>query len=155
MRAFSLLELVLVLVIMAIAFGLAAPSMGGFARGRKPDDAAAQLVSLAHWARSQAISEAKTYRIRIDPISRTWWAVTVDGTTETAVVRDYGQKFEADESVRIETENLVDLAGPTITFEPGGRSQLGTIRFIGESKTVTVTCTSSLEEFHVFEPEAP
>ena len=45
-RAYTLLELVLVLAIIAATLAMVAPSLSGFARGRRPEEAARKFVSL-------------------------------------------------------------------------------------------------------------
>ena len=57
--AFTLLELVLVLVVLSTALAVAAPSMRGWSKGSTLRDAGDQFLAVARWARSQAVAGAK------------------------------------------------------------------------------------------------
>src|SRR5436305_8653979 len=63
---FTLLELVLVLLVITIAVGIAAPSLRGWSRGSKMRDTADQLVTLARLARTQAATTAQLHRLTLD-----------------------------------------------------------------------------------------
>ena len=79
LRGFTLLELVLVLVVLAIMAGIAAPTLRGFARGRNVPDAAAQLVTLTRWAHAQAIAEGRVYLLNLDPAGGKYWLTVEEG----------------------------------------------------------------------------
>src|SRR3972149_3661562 len=64
---FTLLELILVMVILSTVLAMAAPSLRGFFASRQIQDAAAQILALTQFARSQAVSEGTTYRLNFDP----------------------------------------------------------------------------------------
>ncbi len=63
---YTLFELVLVMAVLLIAAGMAAPSLRNFARGRDAGDAAEQFVAVARWARTQAIAQGAVYRLNVD-----------------------------------------------------------------------------------------
>jgi prepilin-type N-terminal cleavage/methylation domain-containing protein len=66
-RAFTLVELVLVMVVIAVVAAMVMPSLSGTARGRRLGDTANQIVALARMARTQSVTEGKMYRLNIDP----------------------------------------------------------------------------------------
>ena len=80
-HGFTLIELVMVLVIIAIVVGITAPSLGNFITARKLADAASQLAALAHHARNAAISEGRTYRLVVDESAGTYWVEAQDGAS--------------------------------------------------------------------------
>ena len=55
-RAMTLIELILVLGLLATLLAIAAPSLGGFFRGRAVENEARRLLGLARYARTQAVS---------------------------------------------------------------------------------------------------
>ncbi|MGA2439819.1 MAG: prepilin-type N-terminal cleavage/methylation domain-containing protein [Tepidisphaeraceae bacterium] len=57
--AFTLIELILVMLIVTIMAGILAPSLGRFTAGRAVDNFGRQIVGLSQYARAQAISEAR------------------------------------------------------------------------------------------------
>ena len=71
--AFTLLELILVMVIVCVMMAMAATSLRGFWAGRRTDDAASQLLAVTHWARSQAATDGRLYRLNIEPRAGTYW----------------------------------------------------------------------------------
>src|SRR4051812_29637970 len=72
-RAFSLLELILVMLILAIIVAMIVPEMSNFGRNRRAGDCAGQIVAVAHWARTRAIADGVPYRLNVDPQQGTYW----------------------------------------------------------------------------------
>src|SRR5208282_2111327 len=56
-RAFTLVELILVLALLVIVTSLVAPAMSNFIRGRALDSEARRLCALMHAGQSRAVSE--------------------------------------------------------------------------------------------------
>ena len=65
-RAFTLIELVLVLALLVVITSLAAPGMANFIRGRALDSEARRLFSLMHAAQSRAVSEGMPMVLWVD-----------------------------------------------------------------------------------------
>src|SRR5690606_6657053 len=78
-RAFSILELIIVLVIIAVLLSLAAPSLRGFYSAQLTSNAAAQVVTLARFAQQRAMTEARPYRLHLDVQTQTYWLTAQDG----------------------------------------------------------------------------
>src|SRR5215208_972893 len=64
--AFTLLELVLVMVIIATVLAMAAPSLRGWHKGSKMKDTAAEFISLTELARTRAVSSTVVHRLMVD-----------------------------------------------------------------------------------------
>ena len=88
---FTILELVLVLVIMAIVLAIAAPSLQAWRAGSELRYCAEDVVSATHWARSRAICEARTYVLVIDRQNGACGVRVMDGQTATNVAGEFGQ----------------------------------------------------------------
>src|SRR3954464_11941493 len=69
-RAFTLIELMLVLLVIAIALGTVAPSLRGHSRTSKLRDTAEQFVTLTRLARTRAMSTGQPHRIVIGAAPR-------------------------------------------------------------------------------------
>lgn len=74
MRGFSLLEVLLVMALIAIASVLAATALtGGFAGMQLRSDAR-EVAAQLRWTRTQAIASGQAQRFTIDPRAHTWTA---------------------------------------------------------------------------------
>ena len=73
---FTLLELVMVMLIIAIMAGLLAPALFRFTVGRSVENFGRRIVGAAQYARAQSISEARVYRLNLD---RNTGAILADG----------------------------------------------------------------------------
>src|SRR5689334_13604841 len=101
---FTLLELILVMTIVAIIVAMASPMLRGFGEGRRVDNCAGELVALTQWARTQAMTRGATYRLNMDPNSRTYW-LTVDqgdGITFASPGTEFGRVFVAPDGVTLD-----------------------------------------------------
>ena len=65
-RAFTLIELILVLALLAIIASITLPRMSGFIRGRALDSEARRLFALMHAAQSRAVSEGAPMLLWLD-----------------------------------------------------------------------------------------
>jgi type II secretion system protein H len=65
-RAFTLIELILVMALLVIVTSLAAPAMANFIRGRAMDSEARRLVALMHAGQSRAVSEGLPMVLWVD-----------------------------------------------------------------------------------------
>src|SRR5687768_10268701 len=62
-RAFTLIELVVVLVVLTVTIAITAPSLRGWSQGAKLRDAGQQLLAATAFARSQAAATATPHRL--------------------------------------------------------------------------------------------
>ena len=65
-RAFTLIELILVLALLVVITSLAAPAMANFIRGRALDSEARRLFALMHASQSRAVSEGMPMVLWVD-----------------------------------------------------------------------------------------
>ena len=172
---FTLLELVVVMAIMAIIVGMAAPSLRGFAAGRQSVNAADQLVTLTRWARSQAIADATTYRLNLSTQDGTFWVTAQDAGGFHKVATSLGQVFHVPQGMRMTvtidqaapppgqgtgstslsaaaTTLVASTAGtvvPSVDFHPDGRTDPGTISLNDGRHTIEITCLSAAENYKI------
>ena len=137
------------MLVITVVIAMVAPTFHGTSRGRRTGDTANQIVSLALYARSQAITQGKTYRMNLDP----------DAGTYELSVRDYDTfetlsnwSFSAPEGVSITCDVPSQQDGLYIEFRPSGRTDPATIRVMDDDgMVVEVVCESATELFHVAE----
>ena len=125
-RAFTLVELVLVMVVIAVIAAMVVPSLSGSARGRRIGDTANQIVSLARLARTQAVTDGKTYRLNIDPNGGSYW-LTVRDADAFQVLGNWS--YTVPEGLRVECSLQPQQDGLYIEFKQTGRSDPATIWF--------------------------
>ena len=71
-RAFTLIELIFVLALLAISAVFVVASMGSFFRGRVLNFEARRILSLTHYAQSRAVSEGVPVILWINPTDSTY-----------------------------------------------------------------------------------
>jgi type II secretion system protein H len=169
-RAFTLIELIMVMVIMTIVVGLIAPSLRGFAMGRRTYNTASTILSLTQYAHSQAISEGRIYRLNFDTSARAFWLTADNAGTFSAPNNDYGQRFTTETNATLQvniTPRVIPLnqqdalaQGPTrsrnvqvepyIEFQPSGRADPAKIYLRDNlGTTIEIACESATEQFRI------
>jgi prepilin-type N-terminal cleavage/methylation domain-containing protein len=84
-RGFTLIELVVVMTIIAIAFFTLRPGIVGVRRGAENRKSLRQLVGLLSGARTKAIAGGKLVRVHCDPDAGVFWA---EAQVDPALDRD-------------------------------------------------------------------
>jgi len=130
--AFTLIELILVMVILAAVLGVAAPSLSRFFQGRNLDSEAHRLVALTRHGQSRAVSEGIPMVLWID-LKKRRYGLEADATWERQDAR--AASFDLAEDVDIQlryaeapaTNGTLEIqpetsgaALPSIRFQPDG-----------------------------------
>jgi len=142
-RAFTLIELILVMALLTILTSLAAPSLSRFFRGRALDSEARQLLSLTHAGQSRAVADGFPMLLWIDAQKRAY-GLQEEGTTQNGNTQDADPKaeeFAFGDNLQIEAVNAspVSVNGqslPAIRFLPDGtadESSPTTLRLTGQN----------------------
>jgi prepilin-type N-terminal cleavage/methylation domain-containing protein len=162
--AFTLLELILVMVIITTALAMAAPSLGGWGRASKLRDMGDQFLGVTHWARSQAIADAQIYRLNIDPTAGAYWVTMQSGTQFVELGNSFGQVYALPEGYRIAMSAVTpaetaDPAAPdaptakTIDFMPDGRLTPARIQIMSDlGSSLEIAALAPAEQFALVEP---
>jgi len=121
-RGFTLIELILVLTLLAVAASLIAPRLSGFVRGRALDSEARRLLSVTRAAQSRAVSEGMPMLLWVDA-KQGAYGVEKEGTAEHTDPK--ALEFSVDGNVQIAVMNLASSATmlrnlPAIRFLPDG-----------------------------------
>jgi type II secretion system protein H len=82
-RAFTLVELILVMTIMVMLIGLVFPSLKGFFRGRNLDNEALRFLALTRFGQSRAVNEGVPVELWVNPQAGTYGLEALSGYTET------------------------------------------------------------------------
>ena len=159
-RAFTLLELILVMVIISAVLSMAAPSLRGFFASRKAHDAAAGILSLMRYARSQAITEGRNYRLNLNPSEGAYWLTVNDAGGYAELDTSLGRRYLLPEFTTMEVEMDGDTEKDEgdsevyIEFYPKGHVDVCTIRIFDQNgDEVDVLALTPAERYHVMVPE--
>jgi type II secretion system protein H len=146
-RAFTLLELVLVMVILCTALAVVAPSFTGFRRGAELRDAGDQFIALTRYARTQSAATGTTYRMQIDDGAGTYQLLVQNGEKFDALGTNWGRTFTLPEGAKISmSKNASTMTSMTAAPQPqGASSSAKTIDFFatGRTEPATITITSA------------
>ncbi len=150
-RAFTLLELVLVMVIFVTVMAMAAPSLRGFFASRETEDAAASIVALTQFARSQAAVEGRPYRLNFDLDELSYRLTAQSEGAFRTLGSEFGREFLLPEGTTLTLS--VEGATPDRThvgFFPNGRAEVATIRLTGRhGKSIEIASLSPAEPYRV------
>jgi len=155
---FTLVELLLVMVILAVIAALSTPALRGFNRARLLPNTSQELVNTARWCQIQAIAEGVTYRLNFDASGGTW-SVTKDDGTElnfTPVATNFiPEIYTLPQGITLETDiPKTKDGGEYVSFGPGGRCEMATITLHSDNVSVAVTVDTPLGTYHVVKSAA-
>lgn len=174
--AFTLLELVLVMMIVCIALGVAAAKLGGWTHGSKLRNSSDELIGLTRLAKTRAVTEGRIYRLKFDASGKFWLQAQqsvvpmnssspngmssgtsgqgIDDSTITDVDDNFGGQRSVPEGGKIEvTKAAVNSAyansnADSIDFYPTGRTQAARITITdAQGYWVDIVCDAPAENF--------
>lgn len=129
---FTLIELIVVLVLLSVILAMVAPSLRGWGRSAKVNDAARDVLATATWARSAAISTAVTHRLEIAASDNTLRVSRQEGSGYVPAAGEFGNVHAIASGLRIDVTGGAE-GGDAIEFYPNGRCTPATIRISAAS----------------------
>lgn len=149
-RAFTLIELILILAILAICAALIAPKLSGSTRARGLSNTATDFVSMTRWCRVQAISDGLHYRLNLDATEGRWWVTKDDGSGQNfqQVEVRMGEEYKLPDGVSMEPAIPAVDGEVYIDFGPGGRMDVGSVVFLYDENKIEIKCVSPLGGYH-------
>jgi type II secretory pathway pseudopilin PulG len=121
---------VLVLAILALLMAAAAPTLRGWSKGGKVRDAIDQVLTATRFAQAQAIHEATTYRIAVNPVDGALELWRLDGETATPASGEFHDPVALPPGFRVRIQRLDGVANPAVEFYPDGRVTPGRIELL-------------------------
>jgi Tfp pilus assembly protein FimT len=124
-----MVELVIVMTIMVIAIGVAAPSFKEFLRGRSQEDEARRFLSLTRYGLNRAVSEGLPVDLWINTKENKYGMAAARGYTETMT---NVSNFIVDKDVQMMVSRAPDMLTTQSNFWTpsfGRRSGLPVLRF--------------------------
>src|SRR5439155_13433027 len=99
------------------------------------------------YAQTQAVSEARIYRLQVDAKAGRYWLAAQDGTDLVEPGTDFGRPYDMPEGFRIQMTDLNAQPLEIVDFYPTGRCQPARLRIVDGSYVVSVECASATEGF--------
>jgi type II secretion system protein H len=128
---FTLLELIMVMVIVAVVLSMAAPTLSNWSRSRTMVNAADEFLSMTRYARSRSISNARMVLIEFTDDGREYRLMEMEdmvfvqcGDYIRTLPEDYEIGIEFSNSMTVssaETASSSGQNGNIICFYPSGR----------------------------------
>lgn len=148
--AFTLLELILVLVIVATLLSVSTASLRGLHASHATRAAAEHFMSVCQQARNRAVIEATAYRVTLDLEGRSYRLMRQGNGGYEPTHTEIGRRFELDERFTLTCEGLaMDAAEAHIDFFPDGRSQPFRVIFRTASESVAVARRSMSDPIRI------
>ncbi|HYE19583.1 MAG TPA: GspH/FimT family pseudopilin [Tepidisphaeraceae bacterium] len=154
-RAFTLIELLLVLALLALAVGVVAPSLRGFSHGTRLRGHADEFVAMTQYARTQSATTATVFRVTFDPRANNGAGAfelhQLVGNEFSANTDEFDRPLLPPDGCRIELTDLTGKAINSIDFFPTGRGEPARFVVFDDQlgRRVTVESQSPAEPFKV------
>jgi type II secretion system protein H len=156
-RGFTLIEMVLVLLLVALVAGIVAPSLRNFSSGAQLRDTADRFVTLTRLARVQALSTGQVHRLTIDS-SKNQCVVEAENAQQLEALSGHlDSSFAIPDGLRIQMKDAQGTARDFVEFYPNGRTQKASVHISmleGEG-FLDVECVAPTEGFYVINPGVP
>jgi type II secretion system protein H len=149
---FTLIELLLVMVVLAAALGIAAPSLSGWGRGQRLRDAGDEFLATARWARTQAIASQRVHRLNVDAQAGLYWVTAQEGLEFVPLEAEFARESHLPTGATIAVTDLETRDVAFISFDPTGRTSPRVVRLADERGQVTIVCPAPAEAFHILKP---
>src|ERR1700733_11309274 len=149
--AFTLLELVVVMLIIGITLAIASPSMRGWSHGMAVRNAGDEFIALTRLARSQAIADATTYRLNVDVSANQYWLTQQSGSDFVAINNsDLGKMHTLASGWHIAMGNRAAGNASSFDFNATGRSDPGNVTISDDQgNSVQLNCVTPVDSFRV------
>jgi len=148
---FTLLELVLVMIILCTVLAMAAPSLRGFFSSRQMHDMAEQIQLLIRYARIQAVSEARYYRLEFDLSRREYGLTVLTDSRYIPLEKSFGMRYTLPADVELQFENVQNVEGKyVLQFDLQGHAKECRIRLCdSKNNRIDLICLSPVENFEL------
>jgi prepilin-type N-terminal cleavage/methylation domain-containing protein len=154
-RAFTLFELVLVMVIITTVLAIISPSLRRFAHGASMRNVSTDFVAMCQLARTQAISTARVHRLVIDTNTAQCKILVEDADQFVPPEKNFG-KVEIPQDYKISLTKADGTNTPYIDFFPTGRTEAARIVITADDgEQAVIECPTPSETFRVVQAEAP
>lgn len=155
-RAFTLLELIVVMTILSAVFAICSPQLSRFMRGRDVQEQIRRTLVLTRWARSEAISQGVRMEVWFDPEKNAYGIGPVVNDTTTAGAPSEEQQCDDRLSFEIDDGKLDKDGRAAIRYWPDGTLDVESLERVvfyeEDEEAATLALTENTLEY-VFEDD--
>ncbi|MCC6239298.1 MAG: GspH/FimT family pseudopilin [Phycisphaerales bacterium] len=147
--AFTLIELVLVLAVLAMLMAMAVPNLRGWGRGSKLRDATDQLIAATRFARSRAVATARVYQLEASADGTAYQVVATGVMGNKPADGEFDHAIELPVNFRVQMQPLNQTTNK-LEFYPDGRVTPGSIRLMADwGEVVELRASAPAELFQL------
>jgi len=143
-----------VLLVVAVAMGVVAPSLAGFAHARADAEAADNVLALMHLARNRAATLGTVSRVNFEAETNSCWVTVQEAGAFVPLNSELGLPVDLPEdmSVRVELPENIEPRD-YVQFMPDGRAEQAMVTlFGGDGKIYKILCPSATDRFRILKP---
>ena len=152
-KAFTLLELILVMIILSTVLAMAAPSLRGFFSSRQINDISEHILSMTRYAKIQAIFNSNIYRVNFDLTRRLYWVSSLSQTKGDyeRLENQFANYYSIPEDIEFDFKNVSKDGGAYyLQFDPKGYSTQSYIRLTDSKDNILeIICRSPSENYEL------
>ena len=152
-KAFTLLELILIMIILCTVLAMAAPSLRGFFTSRQLNDMTEQILAMTRYAKVQAVFESRYHRVNFDPYQRFYWISSLRESQYERLDNNFGNLYSIPAEIDVSFDNVSYENGVYFfEFNPEGYSREAAVRLKDNRDNIReVVCYSPAENYEVVE----
>jgi len=152
-KAFTLLELILIMIILCTVLAMAAPSLRGFFTSRQLNDITEQILAMTRYAKVQSVFEGRYYRVNFDSPRRLYWISSLRESQYQRLDTNFGNLYSIPKEIDISFYNVsYDNGIYYFEFDPEGNSKEGAVRLKDNQDVIReITCYSPAENYEIVE----
>lgn len=153
--AFSLIELILVLLLLSLTASMVSPMLSGFTRGRNNTDAAAHMLAIMQYAQEQAAITTTVYRLNFDLDNATYWLSSAPKGIDGRIKSEIGRTFTLPVNTTLDIQGNEELSiNRYIQFEADASHDMAVIRIVdSKQKQIVIACPSPSEAYRIGSPD--
>jgi Tfp pilus assembly protein FimT len=152
-KAFTLLELILIMIILCTVLAMAAPSLRGFFSSHQLNDVAEQILVMTRYAKIQSVFQSRFYRVNIDKNEHRCWISVLSENEYEPLMQSFGNDFLIPPDIKLSFDDVLERAGIYyFEFNPQGYSKVGRVRLEdNQGNVLDIVCYSPSEYFEIIE----
>jgi prepilin-type N-terminal cleavage/methylation domain-containing protein len=150
-KAFTLLELILVMIVLCTVLAMAAPTLRGFFSSRQLNDISEHIVSMTRYAKVHSVFEGKPYRLTFDLMQRQYWLSSLSDSQYERLKNNFGNYYPIPKEIEIDFDDVdYDRGLYFLQFSPRGHSKESRIRLQdNQGNILEVVCPGPAENYEV------